>query len=90
MSTSEAVNVFLRQVILKGGLPFDVRLPIYNDETIAAFEEAIKLSHSNDKSFTNTKELVDTVLEEYFVDSVYGTRGDDSWFESEDNKKTFE
>jgi len=59
LSTSEAVNVFLRQVILKGGLPFDVRLPIYNDETIAAFEEAIKLSRSNDKSFTNTKDLFD-------------------------------
>jgi len=37
-------------------LPFDVRLPIYNDETIAAFEEAIKLSNSNDKNFSNTRQ----------------------------------
>ena len=31
MSTSEAVNVFLKQVILHGGLPFEIKLPSYNN-----------------------------------------------------------
>lgn len=28
MTTAEAINVFLNQVILSGGLPFDVKLPV--------------------------------------------------------------
>ncbi len=39
LSTSEAVNLFLRQVILRRGLPFDVRLP--NEETLAALREDV-------------------------------------------------
>lgn len=32
MSTTEAVTIFLYQVILQGGLPFSVKLPLANDE----------------------------------------------------------
>jgi len=39
LSTSEAVNLFLRQVILHRGLPFDVRLP--NEETLTALREDV-------------------------------------------------
>jgi DNA-damage-inducible protein J len=37
VSTSDAITMFLTQVVLKGGLPFDVRTP--NAETRKAIEE---------------------------------------------------
>ncbi|MDR1840812.1 MAG: type II toxin-antitoxin system RelB/DinJ family antitoxin [Holophagales bacterium] len=40
ITISDAVNIFLRQSLLVGGLPFDVRQPRFNDETEAAMKEA--------------------------------------------------
>lgn len=40
MSLSEAVNIFFSQSLLVGGLPFEVRVPKYNNETLAAMQEA--------------------------------------------------
>jgi len=40
MSTAEAITIFLNQVILNGGLPFDVRLPVPNETTLRAMYEA--------------------------------------------------
>jgi DNA-damage-inducible protein J len=37
VSTSDAIGMFLREVILRRGMPFDLAIP--NDETIAALEE---------------------------------------------------
>ena len=37
---SSAVNIFLRQCILHGGLPFKVEVPKFNAETLAAMQEA--------------------------------------------------
>jgi DNA-damage-inducible protein J len=36
ITMSDAVNMFLRQSILHGGLPFEVKIPKYNDVTLAA------------------------------------------------------
>jgi DNA-damage-inducible protein J len=38
ISTTEAINLFLRQVIRYRGIPLDLRIP--NDETAAAVKEA--------------------------------------------------
>ena len=40
LSTAEAINIFLNQVILNGGLPFEVKLPIPNETTLKAMYEA--------------------------------------------------
>ena len=40
ITMSDAINMFLRQAILHGGLPFDVRVPQYNAATRAAIEDA--------------------------------------------------
>lgn len=40
MTTADAINIFLNQVILKGGLPFEVRLPVPNEVTQRAMYEA--------------------------------------------------
>lgn len=37
LKPAQAFNLFLRQVVIRGGLPFDVRIP--NPETIEAIRE---------------------------------------------------
>lgn len=56
---SSAVNIFLRQCVLHGGLPFKVEIPKYNAETLAAMEEArdIMSSKIQSKSYNTTDEL---------------------------------
>ena len=44
MDMSSAVNIFLRQCVLRGGLPFSVALPEYNQETRNAMAEARRIS----------------------------------------------
>ncbi len=39
LNMSTAVNIFLRQAIRQGGLPFEVKLDIPNDVTAAAIDE---------------------------------------------------
>ena len=41
---STAVNMFLHQCIMRGGLPFSVEVPNYNKETIDAMIEAKRIS----------------------------------------------
>ena len=39
ITMSDAINLFLRQSILHGGLPFDIKIPNYNDITFSASGE---------------------------------------------------
>lgn len=48
LDLSEAVNIFLKQVILKGGLPFDVCCQDYKPEVIEALKEAEAISQNPD------------------------------------------
>ncbi|MEY8310042.1 type II toxin-antitoxin system RelB/DinJ family antitoxin [Erysipelotrichaceae bacterium 51-3] len=54
---SSAVNMFLRQCVMRGGLPFDVVVPQYKPEVIEAMEEAKRISKDPDskryKSFSD-------------------------------------
>jgi len=40
ITMSDAINLFLRQALLQGGLPFEVKLPQYNAVTRAAIADA--------------------------------------------------
>lgn len=44
MNLTTAINIFLRQSLRKGGLPFEVRLEQPNKETIAAMLEAERIA----------------------------------------------
>ena len=57
---SSAVNIFLRQCILRGGLPFKVEVPKYNAETLAAMQEArdIMSGKIQATSYSTTDELL--------------------------------
>lgn len=55
---STAVNIFLRQCILHDGLPFNVERPQYNNATLQAMEEALRISKDpNVKSYDNLEDL---------------------------------
>ncbi|WP_332060086.1 type II toxin-antitoxin system RelB/DinJ family antitoxin [Streptococcus canis] len=47
LDMSGAVNMFLRQCLLRGGLPFTVELPQYNKQTLEAMAEAKRISRDN-------------------------------------------
>jgi DNA-damage-inducible protein J len=39
LSMSDAINLFPRQSLLQGGLPFEVKAPRYNQATLAALAD---------------------------------------------------
>ena len=61
MTLPEAVNIFFENSLLVGGLPFNVRLPRYNQETEDAILEArgIMSGHITTKSYCSARELFD-------------------------------
>jgi len=57
MTTSEAVTIFLRQVVLNNGIPFPIKAPAYNDETIAALREAESIAKNGPHRFDTAGEM---------------------------------
>ena len=58
LTMSTAVNIFLRQAIRQGGLPFEVKLDVPNEATAAAIEEGRALMQDkNAKGYTNMDDL---------------------------------
>jgi len=55
MSTAEAVNIFLNQVIIYGGIPFAIRAKIPNETTRQAMYEAE--NNINLKKFKNAEDM---------------------------------
>jgi len=39
ITMSDALNMFLRQSILHGGMPFELKIPKYNQTTLAALSD---------------------------------------------------
>lgn len=56
LSITEAINVFLNQVILNDGIPFEIRKPRLNKETIQALEDT-KNKKNLSKTFKNVNEM---------------------------------
>ncbi len=59
MTLPQAINVFISQSLLVGGLPFEVRLPMYNRETEAAMQEARDIASGkiSAKTYSSAEEL---------------------------------
>ena len=58
LDMSRAVNLFLHQCILRGGLPFSVEMPGYSEQTLNAMSEARRISRDpNVKGYTSMEEL---------------------------------
>ena len=59
---SSAMNIFLRQCVLRGGLPFSVELPQYKPEVIEAMEEAKRISKNpGTKRYNNFSEALEDI-----------------------------
>ncbi len=56
LSITEAINVFLNQVILNDGIPFEIRKPKFNKETIQAIEDT-KKGKNLSKTFDNAEDM---------------------------------
>ena len=56
MSITEAVNVFLNQVILHDGIPFKIEKPKYNKETTQAIKD-VKNGKNLSKAFNSVDEM---------------------------------
>ena len=62
MDMSGAMNIFLRQCVLRGGLPFSVELPQYKPEVLEAMEEAKKISKDPDtKRYSSLSEALEDI-----------------------------
>ena len=59
LSITDAINVFLNQVILNEGIPFEIKKPKYNKETIQAIEDT-----KNERNLSKTFDSVDEMFEE--------------------------
>jgi len=57
INMSDAINMFLRQSILHGGLPFELKIPKYNSTTLDALAD---MEQSKGKGIRGKK--VDTAL----------------------------
>lgn len=65
MDMTTAVNIFLRQAIINNGLPFEVKLPAPNEETLAALAEVeeMKKNPSARPLYKDSDSLFKEILE---------------------------
>ena len=58
LDMSGAVNMFLHQCVLRGGIPFAIEMPHYKQSTLVAMEEARRISRDpNVPSYDNMDDL---------------------------------
>ena len=63
LDMSSAVNLFLHQCVLRGGLPFSVEIPQYNQKVLDAMTEAKRISRDPDIRGYDSMEDLKAALE---------------------------
>ena len=62
MDLSGAMNIFLKQCVLRGGLPFNVELPKYKPEVLEAMAESKRSSKDpNTKKYSRFSEALEDI-----------------------------
>ena len=64
LTMAEAIKLFLKQVILTDSIPFEIKKPRYNKETLAAIAEAEEMSKNNTGKIYNSFDEVLKEIEE--------------------------
>jgi len=65
ITITDAVNMFLNQSIMVGGLPFELRRPRVNAETEAAMRECEEmLASGNYVAFSSAREMHEAIMAE--------------------------
>ena len=62
LSMSSAIQVFLKQAVREGGIPFDISTKVPSRTTMAALLEAERIAQDpNHPSYTDMHDLLDTL-----------------------------
>ena len=64
LDISSAVNMFLHQCVLRGGIPFSIEMPRYRQSTLAAMEEARRISRDPSVPSYDSMDELKRALEE--------------------------
>jgi len=66
MNIADAVTIFFKQIVMTESIPFMIRKPKYNQETIEAIKEAKQMQKNpeNYKSYDNVEELMEDLNSE--------------------------
>lgn len=66
MNIADAVTIFLKQVVMTDSIPFIIKKPKANKETLEAIEEAKKIMKNpeNYKSYNNVYEIIEEIENE--------------------------
>lgn len=66
MTSTEAINIYLRQIIINCGIPFEIKNPKFSDEMIEAIKEAEEMEKhpENYKSFETVEEFMEELHNE--------------------------
>lgn len=66
MTSTEAINIYLRQIILNSGIPFEIKTPQFSDEMLEAIREAEEIMKNPDAypSYNSVNELMEALNNE--------------------------
>ena len=64
LDMSSAVNMFLHQCVLRGGIPFSIEMPRYSQSTLAAMNEARRISRDPNVPSYDSMDDLKRALEE--------------------------
>ena len=66
MTSTEAINIYLRQIILNSGIPFEIKMPQFSDEMLEALKEADEIMKNPNAypSYNSVEELMEALNEE--------------------------
>jgi DNA-damage-inducible protein J len=65
ITTADAINIFLNKALMEGGIPFDVRQPQFNEETMEAIDEVrrMKENPSAYRGYTDVDQMMEELLQ---------------------------
>lgn len=63
MTSTEAINIYLRQIILNSGIPFEIKTPQFSDEMLETIKEADEIMKNPDNypSYNSVEELMEAL-----------------------------
>ena len=66
MTSTEAINIYLKQIILNSGIPFEIKTPQFSDEMKEALKEAEEMEKHPEKykKYNSVSELMEELENE--------------------------
>lgn len=66
MTTTEAINIYLRQIIINYGIPFEIKNPKFSDETLKSIKEAKQIEKNPEKykSYNTVRDFMEDLHDE--------------------------